>query len=139
MSEEAEIPARAEHGRERKRWEFFITGEACEEMNRAEKDANNMEIVFSGAVGDWIRQYKGVSPLCWPTGDAEKTPRDWQLSRFSPDPTGGHLATKARPKRASLLRRHDVLPLLHTKSSMHPDRNNTRRLSPSDQNYRQAL
>ncbi|CAN0588031.1 unnamed protein product, partial [Laminaria digitata] len=29
------------------RWEFFITGEACEEMNRSEKDANNMEIVFS--------------------------------------------------------------------------------------------
>ncbi|CAM9438002.1 unnamed protein product, partial [Scytosiphon promiscuus] len=41
------------------RWEFFITGEACEEMNRSEKDANNMEIVFSGAVGDWIRRYKG--------------------------------------------------------------------------------
>ncbi|CAM9600232.1 unnamed protein product [Ectocarpus sp. 6 AP-2014] len=40
------------------RWEFFITGEACEEMNRAEKDASNMEIVFSGAVGDWIRRYK---------------------------------------------------------------------------------
>lgn len=45
------------------RWEFFITGEACEEMNRAEKDANNMEIVFSKAVGDWIRQFKGVSRL----------------------------------------------------------------------------
>lgn len=29
-------------------------------MNRAEKDASNMEIVFSGAVGDWIRRYKGV-------------------------------------------------------------------------------
>ncbi|CAM9767658.1 unnamed protein product, partial [Ectocarpus fasciculatus] len=46
------------------RWEFFITGEACEEMNRSEKDASNMEIVFSGAVGDWIRRYKG------PTGGA---------------------------------------------------------------------
>lgn len=32
-------------------------------MNRAEKDANNMEIVFSGAVGDWIRRFKGVSAL----------------------------------------------------------------------------
>eukprot|EP00752_Nemacystus_decipiens_P009643 g8614.t1 len=41
------------------RWEFFITGEACEEMNRAEKDAKNMEIVFSGVVGDWIRRYQG--------------------------------------------------------------------------------
>lgn len=29
-------------------------------MNRSEKDASNMEIVFSGAVGDWIRRYKGV-------------------------------------------------------------------------------
>eukprot|EP00903_Cladosiphon_okamuranus_P014404 g13372.t1 len=43
------------------RWEFFITGEACEEMNRSEKDANNMEIVFSGAVGDWIRRYKALN------------------------------------------------------------------------------
>lgn len=42
------------------RWEFFITGEACEEMNRAEKDAHNMEIVFSRAVGDWIRAFEGV-------------------------------------------------------------------------------
>lgn len=33
-------------------------------MNRSEKDANNMEIVFSGAVGDWIRRYKGVRVLC---------------------------------------------------------------------------
>lgn len=45
------------------RWEFFITGEACEEMNRSEKDANNMEIVFSKSVGEWIRQFKGVSFL----------------------------------------------------------------------------
>lgn len=30
-------------------------------MNRSEKDANNMEILFSGAVGEWIRRYKGVS------------------------------------------------------------------------------
>ena len=43
------------------RREFFITGEACEEMNRSEKDANNMEIVFSKSVGEWIRQFKGVS------------------------------------------------------------------------------
>lgn len=42
------------------RWEFFITGEACEEMNRAEKDASNMDIVLSKAVGDWIRSFKGV-------------------------------------------------------------------------------
>lgn len=42
------------------RWEFFITGEACEEMSRAEKDASNMEIVFSKAVGTWIRAFKGV-------------------------------------------------------------------------------
>ncbi|CAN0297404.1 unnamed protein product, partial [Discosporangium mesarthrocarpum] len=29
------------------RWEFFVTGRGCEEMNLCEKDAGNMEIVFS--------------------------------------------------------------------------------------------
>lgn len=70
---------------ERYRWEFFITGEACEEMNRSEKDANNMEIVFSGAVGDWIRRYKTVSCLYWLSLDEAQRK---VISCFSPCPVG---------------------------------------------------
>lgn len=43
------------------RWEFLIGGAACTEMNKANKDARNMEIVISRTVGDYVRSYQGVS------------------------------------------------------------------------------